>query len=83
MTTKIQKWGNSLGVRIPKRLADSLLLEEGAAVDFEKVGTKIIITPAIAKPIQKINHKKLLKGMKPGAYHKEIDWGSPVGKEVW
>jgi len=44
MTTKIQKWGNSLAMRLPKELAKNLNWHAGAVVGFEQLGDKVIIT---------------------------------------
>ena len=44
MTTKIQKWGNSLALRIPKSFAEEVNLEEGASVDIKVEENKIIIS---------------------------------------
>ena len=43
MKVKIAKWGNSLAVRLPKRLADELDLAPGTTVDLEKQGSKLTI----------------------------------------
>ncbi len=44
MTTKIQKWGNSLAVRIPKVMAEKLNWKEGTPIYFESVGNTIVIS---------------------------------------
>ncbi len=46
MTTHVKKWGNSLAIRIPKRLSDSLRLKEGSPLLFEESSGKILIRPA-------------------------------------
>jgi antitoxin MazE len=45
MTTKIQKWGNSLGVRLPKTVIDQLRLREGSEVDIRERDAQIMIAP--------------------------------------
>jgi antitoxin MazE len=45
MRTQVAKWGNSLGVRIPKAYADELGLSEGATVEVKRSGRKLILMP--------------------------------------
>jgi len=79
MTTSIKKWGNSLGIRIPKNIADNLGLKDGSSISIsEKNGTIIL-----EKKIKFIDLKKAMKNYKPENYHKETDWGEPVGRELW
>lgn len=79
MTTKVQKWGNSLAIRIPVELSKRVGLVEGRAVDFTQVKDAIVIKPAA--PVYKL--KDLLKGMTRKKAGPEIDWGSPRGNELW
>jgi len=79
MTTSVQKWGNSLAIRIPKEFAKSLKLSAGAIVGFQKVGDKIVISPS--RPVYTLEN--MVKGMTKKNRHKEFDWGKPMGKEVW
>ena len=80
MATTVQKWGNSLGVRIPRDVAEDVGLTEGKDVTVEKSGDALVVR------LVKLPHydlKKLLKGITPKNRHKKIDWGPPVGKEIW
>lgn len=79
MTTTIQKWGNSLGLRIPKNIADSMGLQAGGDVSLS-LKDGVIIVEATSKLL---DLKKVMKNYKPREYHAEFDWGTPVGKEVW
>jgi antitoxin MazE len=79
MTTKIQKWGNSLAVRIPNEFAENLNWSAGSVVGFQQSGDKIIITSA--KPVYAL--EDLVKGITKKNRHKEFDWGKPMGKEIW
>jgi len=77
MQTRITRWGNSLGVRIPKHIALRLGLAEGAQVDIEAEGNHVIISPARPRYVL----KDLLRGMTPRAMHKAFDWGPDLGRE--
>ena len=80
MTTKVQKWGNSLAVRLPKALAEESRLREGSEVAFKVQGANIIISSSV-KP--RYTLKELVKGITKKNRHKEIDWGPARGKEIW
>ncbi len=80
MTTKIQKWGNSLAVRIPNEFAKNLNWSEGVLVGFEQSGDKMIITS---------NHpeytvEQMVKSITKKNSHKLV-WpdDKPRGKEIW
>ena len=80
MTTKIQQWGNSLALRIPKAFAVEANLYKGAVVDVSEEGGKIILTP-VKKRIFTL--KGLLAGVTKENIHSEISTGKRIGKEVW
>lgn len=80
MTTKIQQWGNSLALRIPKAFAVEAKLHKGAVVDVSEEDGKIIITPVKKKDI---TLKNLLSGVTKENIHGEISTGKKVGKEIW
>lgn len=77
MQARITRWGNSLGVRIPKQIAGRLGLAEGARVNIEAEGNRVVISPA--RPRYAL--KDLLVGMTPRAMHKAFDWGPDLGRE--
>lgn len=80
MSTKIQKWGNSLAVRIPQYLIEKLGLEAGTIVDIEdERGEVIKIKPTMKK---KKSLKKLVGQINSKNKHEEIDFGNPIGKEI-
>ena len=85
MTTKIQKWGNSLAMRIPKELADSFNLKAGLKVDFitNNESKSFSIRPQIKVKIPKYTLEDMVKGITKKNRHKEFDWGKPMGKEIW
>jgi antitoxin MazE len=80
MVTRVQKWGNSLGVRIPSKLARELKLTTGTEVDIQVVRGCIVITPVHGK---KFRLAALLGGVKASNLHSEVGSGKPRDKEVW
>jgi antitoxin MazE len=79
MTTQVAKWGNSLGVRLPKAVALDAHLAEGDSVDVTVRDGAIVITPAR----RRFTLDELLAQVTPDNIHGETDWGPPAGKEVW
>ncbi|VAX25095.1 Programmed cell death antitoxin MazE [hydrothermal vent metagenome] len=80
MKTKVQKWGNSLAVRIPKAYAGEADVRYGDDIDIAIHEGKIMITPLKAK---KYELKTLLSRITKKNLHAEIDTGSSVGGETW
>ena len=80
MLTKIQKWGNSLALRIPKAFALDAQLNNDSFVEISFVDGQIIITPIIT-PIWTL--EELLAGINKNNIHHEVDTGFAVGNEVW
>jgi antitoxin MazE len=78
--TKIQKWGNSLAVRIPKPFVKEAHLASGTSVDLSVDDGKIIIDPR-SEPEYRL--EDLLKGVTPRNLHAEVVTGGAVGREVW
>ena len=81
MTTTIQKWGNSQGVRIPKILLDSINWSENEEVSINIQEDKLVIEKA--KTQNRKNIKELFKDYKGEYKPEEIDWGEPEGEEIW
>ena len=79
MEVTIQKWGNSLAIRIPGSYAKDTKLQQGTSVDLIKEKGKIIIVPK--KSSLKLKH--LLNQINDGNIHKEEFKEEPVGKEIW
>jgi antitoxin MazE len=75
----IQKWGNSLAIRIPQTLAGQLSVEEGAVVDLQVRRGELVIRPIRTK---KLSLCELLKDCRPSQLHGETDFGADVGLEV-
>ena len=82
MLAKIQKWGNSQGIRLAKTLLADAQLDVGDEVDISVKDGIMIVTPA--KRIRgRYNLKDLVARIPENYQAGEIDWGEPVGKEVW
>ncbi len=82
MLAKIQKWGNSQGLRLAKNLLAEAQLDVGDEVDISTKDGIMIITPA--KKIRgRHSLKDLVKGIPENHQSGEVDWGAPIGKEVW
>ena len=78
-TTQISKWGNSLGVRLPKAVAREVQLDEGDTVQVSVKNGTIMIRPD--RPRYSLH--ELVRRITPKNRHGESDWGSKLGNEVW
>lgn len=83
MLGEIKKWGNSLALRIPKDLAQTLELRDGSQLTLELTDDGLLLKLAHPKRRSTKNLEELLKGITPEKIHREIDWGKAVGDEVW
>ena len=80
MKARVQKWGNSLGIRIPKGLAQEVALETDSEVDLSKRDGTIIISPVRQKST---SLRQLLSKVTEANLHGEISTGSTEGREAW
>ena len=80
MKTRVQKWGNSLALRIPKSFANEVGLQRETSVEISLADGKLIITP-VAKP--KLTLKQLLARVTKENLHHEVDSGPAIGNETW
>lgn len=80
MQTKVQKWGNSLALRIPKAFAEEAGLENDSSVEIRVVDGRIVI-----ETVEKSKYKleDLLSQVTEDNLHGEIDTGDAVGNETW
>lgn len=78
METKIKKWGNSLGIRIPISVINDLSLENGSTVEIIKEKDSIII-----KAKKEFNLEELIENISDENTHSETDFGKIEGNEVW
>jgi len=82
MVTRIQKWGNSQGLRLARQVLEEARLAVGEDVDVRAREGAIIITPV--RRIRGIVSLRDLVSRIPEDYRPgETDWGTPAGKEVW
>jgi antitoxin MazE len=80
MQTKIQKWGNSLAVRIPRAFVKEAHVAYGTTVDLSVDDGKIVIDP---HPEPEYRLEELLDGVTKQNLHDEVATGDAVGREVW
>ena len=80
MNATVQKWGNSLALRIPNSFAKDIHLHRGSPVDVIVLNGSIVVKP---NRQNKFSLSQLLKGVSKSNIHSEHDWGGPVGKEAW
>ena len=78
-TTQVSKWGNSLGLRLPKAVAREAQLGEGDTVDVTVDDGAIVIRPS--RPRYSLD--ELVRRITPKNRHDETAWDSPLGNEVW
>ena len=76
---KLQKWGNSLGIRIPSNILKSLNLNINDIVNIKEEEEKIIIT----KVEKKISLEEKIKAYEGENISKEFEWDEPRGREIW
>jgi antitoxin MazE len=77
MQVQLARWGNSIGVRIPKEIASQLGLVEGARVEMTARDGRIVIAPTTPR----YRLADLLDGITPQAMRDAFDWGDDVGRE--
>lgn len=82
MLTKVQKWGNSQGLRFTKAVLEEARMKVGDEVSISVRGRKIVIEPVV-KVRGKYDLKELVSRMPKNYQVEEVDWGLPVGKEQW
>jgi antitoxin MazE len=80
MKTRVQKWGNSLAVRIPRSFAAEAGLHANAAVELSLVKGALVLRP-VAPPV--LSLEELLQGITDENRPREWETGPAVGKEAW
>ena len=79
ITQDLQKWGNSTGIRIPKKVIDAAHLQPNQTLSISLKGKSIVLTPV--KQANDFTLDKMLEGVTPENVHSELDWGVDVGAE--
>lgn len=80
MLAKVQKWGNSIALRIPKAFAEEIHIAADSAVELTIEDGKLVVAPVEQ---QTFTLEELLNGVTKENLHHEFDWGAPVGIEEW
>lgn len=78
MTIQISKWGNSLGLRLPRALARQIGVSAGQRVEVSVQGSRLIVEPAAPAYVL----EDLLVNMTPATMREAFDWGDDVGGEI-
>ncbi len=82
MVTRVQKWGNSQGLRLPRQVLAEVEIAVGDEVDVAVREGAIVITP-----LRRVRGGQdllaLVRRIPPGYVPEEVDWGPPAGNEVW
>jgi len=82
MITKIQKWGNSQGLRLARQVLEDACISVGDDVDVAARDGMIVIAPT-RRVRGKVSLHELVSRMPENYKPGEADWGKPLGKETW
>jgi antitoxin MazE len=80
MKTLVQRWGNSLAVRIPKTFAEEISVREGDEVEMTITRGRLVVVP---RPEPEYDVSDLIKGIHQNNTHKEVSVGDRRGQEAW
>lgn len=80
MHVRVQKWGNSLAVRIPKPLAEDAQVKEGTVLNLAVSEGMVVATPVEQK---KWSLRQLLARVSKKNLHADVNFGPSVGREIW
>ncbi len=82
MVTKIQRWGNSQGIRLSKQALREAEIEVGDAVDVVVQEGAIVVRP-VRRVRGRYDLSELVRRIPEGREPEELDWGPAVGREAW
>lgn len=82
MRVALKKWGNSVSVRIPAAVMREFNLSVDQEVDLRAEDGRLLIEP-IRDEKPRYSLDELVDGIRPDNLHEAVDFGAPVGKEVW
>lgn len=80
MRSQLTRWGNSVAVRVPRKILEEAQLSEGDAIELSVTKPGVI---ALKSTKKKPTLASLLAGITEENLHHATEWGKPVGKEVW
>ena len=80
-TAKLTKWGNSLGIRIPKQIVAAHNFKDGEILSLEETQSGFVAEKKLR--VRRYDPEKLFAGLENFPKDEIVDWGKPVGREVW
>jgi antitoxin MazE len=83
MKVEFLRWGNSLALRVPKAFAEEIGAVEGKQAEMTAENGVLVIKVAKSRKRRRYVLEHLINGITEENRHLEIDWGRPVGDEVW
>jgi antitoxin MazE len=83
MKTEFLKWGNSLALRVPNAFAKEVGASVGKTADMTVENGALVVKVSNKKKRRRYSLEQLIEGITRENYHREIDWGPPVGNEAW
>jgi antitoxin MazE len=81
MKSKVRRWGNSLAVRVPKRIAHEVGLRDGGAIEMRLHDGALVIEPVTGEEPTRLT--ELLDRITAENMHGEVDTGPAEGREIW
>jgi antitoxin MazE len=78
MQIQISRWGNSLGLRLPRALAQQIGVSEGQKVNVIADGSRLVVEPVTPR----YRLEDMIANMTPEAMRAAFDWGDDVGGEI-
>lgn len=82
ITQQTQSWGNSTGIRLPKKVLQAAKWKVGQEVIIDVKGRSVILSPSLTPKKKLPTLEELLKGVSPEKVGAEVNWGQDRGKEV-
>jgi len=83
MVTKVQKWGNSQGLRLAKQVLEETHISIGDPVDVSARDGVIVIAPIRKSVRAGLSLQELVSRIPKNYKPEEVEWGEPVGREAW
>jgi antitoxin MazE len=83
MKTEFLKWGNSLALRVPSAFAKEIGASEGRRAEMTVEDGALVVKLVKPRSRRRYRLEELIVGITEENYHREVEWGGPVGNEVW